>query len=667
MRTSNLFVIAVLGACSVPNKEAPSDGGVVDAPGDGVDTSAPDTMITSGPADFSNQGQVTFEFSSNRADATFQCRLDGSDSAACTSPFVRSLDDGTHDFQVRAVVTGSSDGTPAERVWTIDTAAPNTTILTGPPHADNSVTVVFTFTSAELNVAFDCSLDGTDFAQCNSGATVGPIGDGTHTFSVRARDRAGNVDASPAVYAWTVDTSTPDTQILSGPIGSVPVTTATFAFFSPDAGAGATFQCALDAAPLTACVSPVNLVGLSEASHTFQMRVRDSVGNLDPTPATRTWIVDLTPPDTTIVTGPSGTVSSVAAIFTFSSNETASTFACSLDGAAFTTCASPFTAMDLAQGPHTFAVRATDAAGHDDPTPATATWTVDTVAPALAITVGPANGDTTGPRVTFGFSSNEGALTCSFDGAAFAPCTSPIGVNLPAGPHQFSVTATDAANNITTVTRAWTVACAAPDPTGAAGLLHLDDVGQVLANAVVGGATATLGDTADVETTDPTEITTGRFGGALSFASGQHVAWPTALAASSAVTVELWANPTVQGGALFVSNDGRIAVRVAAASATTVQFSASIVPGPGPNPQAVTSAAVAANAWHYVVASAQAPGLHLWVDGVRTDLANVQPATPFAFDAIMLGGTYGGMLDEVWFAQSAVTTDDVALAGYCPM
>jgi hypothetical protein len=266
--------------------------------------------------------------------------------------------------------------------------------------------------------------------------------------------------------------------------------------------------------------------------------------------------------------------------------------------------------------------------------------------------------------VLFGVSASEGALTCSIDGSAPAPCASPIDTNYAAAPHQFSVTATDAANNSTTVTRSWTVACAAPDPTGAAGLLHLDDAGQVLANAVPGGAAATLGDTAAVEPTDPTEIGGGRFGGAVSFAAGQHVAWPTALAPAPGVTVELWADPTVLGGDLFVSSDGRVAVRVAAASPTTVQFSASITAGPT---RTAKSAAVAAGAWHYVVASADASNVHLWVDGVRTDLAIMPPAMPYAFDAITLGGTYAGTIDEVWFAQSATTTDDAALAGYCPM
>ena len=85
---------------------------------------------------------------------------------------------------------------------------------------------------------------------------------------------------------------------------------------------------------------------------------------------------DIAPPETSIVTGPAGTTSATTAEFAFSSDEVGSTFSCSLDGAAFTSCTSPTTYSALAAGTHNFAVRATDAAGNLDPTPATRSWSV---------------------------------------------------------------------------------------------------------------------------------------------------------------------------------------------------------------------------------------------------------------------------------------------------
>jgi concanavalin A-like lectin/glucanase superfamily protein len=672
------FTVTVMGGCSVPDKQpVASDAGAGDAGSDTpVDRGAPETTLDESPDAFSHLGQATFRFSSNDPGATFECRIDAEVSQPCQSPYVRTLADGSHSFSVRAVNTsGNSDDTPAERVWTIDTVAPETMLTSGPPSADNSVMAQFAFSSSEANVSFDCSLDNAGYLPCTSGASFGPVGDGAHAFAVRARDRAGNLDASPAIYAWTVDTSTPDTQILTGPPVASASTSAMFTFISPDAGGGATFSCSLDGAGFTACTSPRMYTNLPEGVHGFAVRVMDSVGNLDPSPATRSWTVDLTPPSTTISAGPSGTLPVASASVTFTANETNVTFACSLDGAAFTACTSPAALTGLAQGAHSFAVRATDAAGHPDPSPATASWTVDTVAPDVAITSGPVAAGTSGPRVAFTFTVSDGAVACSLDGAGFTACASPRATNLPAGSHTFAVRATDGAGNATTMMRSWTVACSAPDATGAAGLLHLDDTGQTLANAVTGGAAATLGDTTAVEAGDPMTTAGGRFGAALTFAAAtsDHVAWPIALAAMPDLTVELWARPGSPAGArdVVTSADGRFALRVTAASPTTVEFSIAIVEGGvGGMTRVATSAAVGAGAWHHVLASLQAPTLRLWIDGVRTEVG-AQPATPLALDALRLGGdaasAYEGTLDEVWVAQTAITSDEPALARYCPL
>jgi len=100
---------------------------------------------------------------------------------------------------------------------------------------------------------------------------------------------------------------------------------------------------------------------------------------------------DTTPPQTTIDSGPSGPVSSTTATFAFSSSESGSTFACSLDGATATACTSPTSYAGLADGAHAFAVAATDSSGNADLTPATRSWTVntnvvDTTPPSVSLT-----------------------------------------------------------------------------------------------------------------------------------------------------------------------------------------------------------------------------------------------------------------------------------------
>jgi hypothetical protein len=96
------------------------------------------------------------------------------------------------------------------------------------------------------------------------------------------------------------------------------------------------------------------------------VRGTDAFGNVDSGNPTYTWTIDTVPPDTTITAGPQGTATSDSATFTFSSTQAPSNFECSLDSAPYDACTSPASYSGLANGPHTFAVRATDAAGNVD-------------------------------------------------------------------------------------------------------------------------------------------------------------------------------------------------------------------------------------------------------------------------------------------------------------
>jgi large repetitive protein len=120
----------------------------------------------------------------------------------------------------------------------------------------------------------------------------------------------------------------------------------------------------------------VTYSGLTEGAHTFQVKAVDSAGNVDATPASHSWTIDVTAPETTIDSGPADGTTDMSATFVFSSSDPGSGFECSLDSASFTTCSSPETYTGLEPGSHTFAVRATDPAGNVDPSPATYSWAI---------------------------------------------------------------------------------------------------------------------------------------------------------------------------------------------------------------------------------------------------------------------------------------------------
>jgi PKD repeat protein len=192
------------------------------------------------------------------------------------------------------------------------------------------------------------------------------------------------------------DTTPPETTITAGPSGTTDDSSALLEFTASEPSS---FECSLDSGPFAICSSPAFYAGLSEGAHTFRVRATDAAGNTDPTPAERSWTVGV-PPQTTIISGPSGTTNSTSATFEFAASEP-STFECSLDSAPFAACSSPAFYTGLSEGSHTFRVRATDAAGNTDPTPAQRTWIVQTNAPPVA---------------SFTFSCS--ALSCSFDASA---------------------------------------------------------------------------------------------------------------------------------------------------------------------------------------------------------------------------------------------------------
>jgi hypothetical protein len=82
---------------------------------------APDTVITSGPADTAKvlPGPVQYTFEAVGLSDSFECSVDGSAFAPCTSPQTFDLPYGSHIFQVRAGSVGDVDATPALRQWIV--------------------------------------------------------------------------------------------------------------------------------------------------------------------------------------------------------------------------------------------------------------------------------------------------------------------------------------------------------------------------------------------------------------------------------------------------------------------------------------------------------------------------------------------------------------------
>ena len=358
---------------------------------------------------------------------------------------------------------------------------------------------------------FECKLDDGAWQTCTSPRALTGLAQGSHTFRVRATDAAGNTDATEATRTWTVDTVAPDTTIGSGPTGTVASTSATLGFSSPDAGRdlpvqarrrrladlhlaahahrpragsphlprarhrrrrqhrrhrghahldrghrgpdhvdrlgtvaahGARARATLAftssetgvdlrvqarlGAGWQPCESPHTLTGLSDGAHRSRVRATDAAGNTDPTEATRSWTVDTGAPDTSIGSGPSGPPPPRRRASASPRARPAPRSSASSTSGAWQTCTSPRALTGLAQGAHTFRVRATDPAGNADPSEATRSWTVDTVAPDTTIDSGPVRArPRRRPPRSRSLRGPGAGFECKLDDGAWQTCTSP--------------------------------------------------------------------------------------------------------------------------------------------------------------------------------------------------------------------------------------------------
>ena len=119
-------------------------------------------------------------------------------------------------------------------------------------------------------------------------------------------------------------------------------------------------------------------------------------------------------------------------------------FECSIDGSAFTDCTSPAQFSNLADGAHILEARSTDNSGNEDQSPASFTWTVDTVPPDTIISSASdgnnntiSNGSNTeSTSIELTVSGTDTSIEedeevgihfeCSLDGSSFSTCTSPV-------------------------------------------------------------------------------------------------------------------------------------------------------------------------------------------------------------------------------------------------
>jgi expansin (peptidoglycan-binding protein) len=162
----------------------------------------PSLELTATPAALTASTAAHFEFTSEDTDE-FRCTLDGEAIVPCQSPLDLTVDEGTHLFEVLAVIADLESET-ASYEWTVDLSGPDTVIDTHPATETAETGAAFTFHATETGSTFECRLDDAAFAACTSGKSYTGLALGAHRFEVRGIDSLGNLDPTPASFSWTI-------------------------------------------------------------------------------------------------------------------------------------------------------------------------------------------------------------------------------------------------------------------------------------------------------------------------------------------------------------------------------------------------------------------------------------------------------------------------------
>lgn len=379
-------------------------------------------------------------------------------------------DDSDSDFADADPTPQSYATVPTPPECAVPPPTPTVVIDSMPAAFTNATEAKFEFHANSAATGFECRLDLGTYKDCTVGAKISYSGltEGTHSFRVRAANANGI--GAPTTYNWTVDLTPPTAKISSHPVDPSPGNSASFRYGSSNGGSK--FECRLS--PLEASFSSCNAQpkvysSLADGKYEFEVLAIDNAGNVQTAPTVFPWTVDNslldeTPPETAILSKPADPSTSPVATFTYSSNEAGSTFQCKLDGGSFSSCPSGGIAYTgLAEGPHTFQVRATDASHNTDPTPAGYSFSVVLsgagspgagAGPAPAGTKGASGGPNTTiakqairtrdrtPTFRFSASKPGASFQCKLDGGSFRSCRSPLTTKkLSYGSHTLQVRA----------------------------------------------------------------------------------------------------------------------------------------------------------------------------------------------------------------------------------
>jgi hypothetical protein len=438
-----------------------------------VDTAPPPAPVVLTPASGSATNDNTPTYSGTaEPSSTVTLIVDGTQvgttptdgAGAWTFTPAAALAEGPHAVEATAMdVAGNTSPVSTTNTFLVDTMAPVAPVVFTPADGSTTNDSVLTYSgAAEAGSTVTVIVDGAQVAPTTANGmgtwTLTPataLAEGPHTVKARAMDAAGNTSPDSNLHTFTINSAPPSVVKVLFPTDGSTINDSN-PLIRGLAQPGSAVMIRIDDvfAGMAEFKTPSEwefhvVHALSPGGHQVKVLASNSIGTPSPD-LNINIVIDLTMPDTTIVSGPRALTNSEHATFDVSSNLPGGTYECRLDDGPFAACPDPALFTALTGGDHTLSVRSISAAGNVDSTPAIHHWTVDLKPPEVTISsMTPAL--TSERSTTFEFSANESPVTfqCSLNGKGFIPCDSPVTFDhLPEGEHQLRVRARDAADNL---------------------------------------------------------------------------------------------------------------------------------------------------------------------------------------------------------------------------
>lgn len=250
----------------------------------------------------------------------------------CTQAFTQTMN---------YTLQSSGDGVKSLRLWakdsfgdlsvvptlvnvTLDTTNPVVAISSSPSNPSNLASPSFSFSATDLSSIdhYECDLDGGGFSTCSSPKSYSGLSAGSHTFSVKAVDAAGNTSAA-VTHTWTIDLTAPTVAIATPAANGTFVPAADVSSYvvsgtCSENTRGVQISGSVSGAATCSAGSwaaTLDISGLADGAVSITATHTDLAGN-STTTAARTFIKDTTAPSIAVTTpgstkgnGNNGTVS----------------------------------------------------------------------------------------------------------------------------------------------------------------------------------------------------------------------------------------------------------------------------------------------------------------------------------------------------------------------